>query len=554
MASEDDKKGSNKRTHKYSATGMIIEANLLSDDDDASMGVLTQNEPKTQEDIEMAANSQSSASAPKELPMMGTETMWSITINVAEKVKLGLEKCVFANVEAEDVVVSLIRNATNRKSGFKVLQYDRDCMTSSAIAVVKVLEMEEASRALLKIEDEAADPDDEDDCVFAIMEGKMAEFRSTVQRRVRCVNTWRAAVHDSCKKRWHDDRSSLLGNGNGFDTAESETIGFVTKVFREARRKKPNDEGFSNSELHSYVGQVTDELIQQCEALKANMWKPIAKRVLEYILISAEAIVDARMCVGRLLAIELIGVDLDQPQFSKKEDVFDGVENGKNKKSFLGEINRATMGRLVTGFAPSSWKRVQEGAEEDVVLAGVPDRGMIFVDEDTTTAVNAGLWGPERVNQKNTGGELALLGQKIGGKKTIQGWDKMSCMEKLKNQRETPLDQLLKPNDKGVCVLMEGFFLLEVEDVNQVVAVFKMYDVYELNDGLALKIAKQRENRITALLRKLTVTLEKGDYVAAMVGWGHHPRSGKAELRVLGEDYAFFVEQPWKFVLNSKTG
>eukprot|EP00392_Amoebophrya_sp_AT5.2_P016747 g17043.t1 len=60
--------------------------------------------------------------------------------------------------------------------------------------------------------------------------------------------------------------------------------------------------------------------------------------------------------------------------------------------------------------------------------------------------------------------------------------------------------------------------------------------------------------QITALLRKLSITLEKGDYLAGLLEWGHHPKSGKAELRVMAEDYLFFVEQPWKFGIHKSTG
>eukprot|EP00392_Amoebophrya_sp_AT5.2_P017722 g18129.t1 len=554
---------------KKPVNAMQVEDKDLVTIDDASMGGLTQ---QTQDDAEMEPNTQGSTStaASSGLPTMGDEMKWNVVLNVAEKVKLGLEKKVFAPNMVEDVVESMVKNTTGKQNRFTILDRERTCMTTSVLTLVKTLEMEEASRCSLKVDE---NDNDEEKNSAAVLEGKVAEFRFLVQQRMQGNSMWRAAIHQHCKEVWEDDRRNVLEVSNPDKEAILDVIDIATEAFREARRQRPEGGNglLDTDELHEHIRKRTDRLINECkdsEAIDDLHWKPIAKRMLEHVLVAENSIVDARMCFGSLLEVDLAGVDLKKPEYKNRTDVFDKVK----KADYRRVINFLMIGELEFGFAESSWRMVSNEISEDDVRAAMPNRDGQEVDEDTAAAVSDGFWEVECKGDANStalavrgksvfaapGSSALALPFKRGKKKAIEDlekWHKLTAIEKLQMYRDTPLDDILLPTKGGdFFVLMKGCRVLEVEEVAKSVLVFRLCEVLDLNDDLALRVRGQRENRITGLIRKTPFDLEKGDFVAAVVDWTNHYKSGKAELRATSEDHMFIVRDPWRFVAHAETG
>eukprot|EP00392_Amoebophrya_sp_AT5.2_P004609 g4617.t1 len=56
-------------------------------------------------------------------------------------------------------------------------------------------------------------------------------------------------------------------------------------------------------------------------------------------------------------------------------------------------------------------------------------------------------------------------------------------MEKLKAYRDTPLGEILAPDEGGMFVLLPDCFASEVGEVVKSVAIFKLYEVLDLNES-----------------------------------------------------------------------
>eukprot|EP00392_Amoebophrya_sp_AT5.2_P002861 g2866.t1 len=560
-------KGDRKQSKKRTADVMEVEDEDPVEVVDATMAGQTQT---TQDGVEMVSSTQGSTStaATEQLPQMGEELKWSVLLNVAEKVKLGLEKNAFSPDKVEDIAESMIKNTTGKQQRFLITDRERSCMTTCAIMIVMTLEMEEHSRCMLKVEEN--DRRDEKNSAAAL-EGIVSEFRFVVHQRMQGNAMWRAAIHEHCKAKWLDDRRSVLEASNPDFEVELDVVDIGTEFFREARRTRPEEgKGLFDSELHDHARKYADKIIDECkdtEVLNDLHWKPVAKRLLQYLLVSENSIVDARICFGSLVAVEIKKIDLKSPELKNRTNALYKVPKKEARPIF----NFLMIGELELGFAESSWRRVNHETSEDDVRSGAPVRGKEKVDDDTATAVADGFWDDgNKEGEKST--VLAIRGSNANtgvgtsaivphGKRSkanviadLERWHKMSAIEKLQACRDTPLDEILLPDPKaGFFVLMKGYFLLEVEEVAKTVIIFRMYEVLDLSDSLALRVRSQRDSRITGLIRKVPLDLEKGDFVAALVDWQNHYKTGKAELRVTGEDHTFVVREPWNFLVHSET-
>eukprot|EP00392_Amoebophrya_sp_AT5.2_P010094 g10147.t1 len=406
----------------------------------------------------------------EEMQPIRREQKWAIILHTAEKTKLGIELGVVQVEDLEEMIIDMISGALEQLKGILASGHEVACMVSWSMITIKVIEMEEHSRAHLKedlLSGKAASVETPDVGLLGIPGGSCeTKYGFIVFERMKDGCGWRSCIHQRCGERWITDESCPLQS----DEEMRKLVFEAADLFRWAKRNKPSDPGFFDCQLSAHIDKTVREIISSTEMT----------------------------IVGSLVTMEMCGVNFDEPEQSNTKNVFEKVCSAE----FRNMVDSVMVGPLERSGASSSIQRYEEGETLEVVRAGKPNRAAgLLISDDAMKAVHAGFWGPERGGrQSRATTTLAMRDPKgLRGMEIDDGFDvaTLSTKERLGRVRATPLGDLLESNDADMFTLMKGFFVLEVQEIAKVVAVFRLYDVgLALGDQLAITV-QQNDNRIT---------------------------------------------------------
>mmetsp|Transcript_15808 Transcript_15808/g.39111 ORF Transcript_15808/g.39111 Transcript_15808/m.39111 type:complete len:403 (-) Transcript_15808:503-1711(-) len=257
------------------AFGSAVSSSMRSDDvpGGIKMGGTTQ----TQGGEEMSHTQ--TQTEEEEMQPIRREQKWAIILHTAEKTKLGIELGVVQVEDLEEMIIDMISGALEQLKGILASGHEVACMVSWSMITIKVIEMEEHSRAHLKedlLSGKAASVETPDVGLLGIPGGSCeTKYGFIVFERMKDGCGWRSCIHQRCGERWITDESCPLQS----DEEMRKLVFEAADLFRWAKRNKPSDPGFFDCQLSAHIDKTVREIISSTEMLNEKHWKMLARRL-----------------------------------------------------------------------------------------------------------------------------------------------------------------------------------------------------------------------------------------------------------------------------------